>query len=484
METKQTDGTTEVINWDWSFTTRPVVVVHPKSVDDIVAIMKDREKYPAPVRAVGSHHAATGCTGADGGTLLVMTEMNKILDIGKDTVTTQAGAFWIDVGQELAKHELQHYVNLEIGMLTMGTAAVCGTKDSAFVGEYGQCNSYAIRIKMVTASGELLEIDESDPELLRFARSSYGLMGIVYEVTFRVRRLSAMIIRHKRYTLEEFCKELPALQKTGESIFMYITPHINRVTVEFRKYGDELANTKGQWKWQLRNYFWKQIAPRVGWFCSNWLPRPVRFWPVNLLNRFQTFVMETAMKGPTRATDQTIRFAPMGEKHSLYMFSIWAFPEKDWPRIIQEYFQFNLDYSKKHGYRCNMLNVGYRIFQDQSSYFSYCDDGNVMTCDPVGSGDAGWNDYLDAYNQWCIERGGRPLFNQSRRLTPELARRAYGKKLDVFNELRRKYDPDNRLLNKFFRGIFEPALAERSVETPPVQRQQQATRAPVRKAAD
>lgn len=456
METKETSNGVEVSSWDLSYVTRPAVVVRPKNVGEIIAVMKDKQKYPSPVRAVGAHHAATGCTGADGGTLIDMTGMNRIIEIGTDTVTTEAGAFWIDVGKELEKSNLQHFVNLEIGMLTMGTASVCGTKDSAFFGEHGQCSSYAIRIKMVKPSGELFEVDESDPELLRFARSSYGLMGIVYEVTFRVRRLQAMMIRHKRYSLEEFERELPALQKLGESIFMYITPHINRVTVEFRKYIDGPV-TEGRWKWRLRNYFWKQIAPRLGYVSSKYIPQPIGFWMVNLFNRFQTFIMEKVLTGATVATDQVIRFPPSGKVGSIYMFSIWAFPEKDFPGIMRSYFEFNFDYAKKHNYRCNMLNVGYRIFQDESNHFSYCHDGNVMTCDPVGSGDEGWNDYIDAYNKWCISLGGRPLFNQSRRLTPEHARTALGARIDVFNELRKKYDPEDRLLNDFFKRMLAPA---------------------------
>lgn len=456
MEIKESRDGFEVTAWDHSFVTRPAVVVRPKTVEDIIAVMKDKQKYPSPVRAVGSHHAATGCTGADGGTLLIMTDMNRILRIGTDTVTTEAGAFWIDVANELEKHGLQHYVNLEIGMLTLGTASVCGTKDSAFFGEHGQCNSYAISIKMVTPSGELIEVNEQDLALLRFARSSYGLMGIVYEVTFRVRRLQSMVIRHKRYSLEQFEKELPTLQKLGESLFMYITPHINRVTVEFRKYADTPTTTTTRWMWGLRNYFWKQVAPFVGHFSSLYIPRPIRFRIVNLLNRLQTFVMEMFLKGATIATDQVMRFPPKGDRRTIYMFSIWAFPEKDFPRIMREYFEFNLDYSRKHGYRCNMLNVGYRIFQDDSNHFSYCHDGNVMTVDPVGTGAEGWNDFIDAYNRWCTERGGRPLFNQSRRLTAEQARTAFGKRIDEFNDVRKRYDPDDRLLNGFFRGIFAP----------------------------
>ena len=79
-------------------------------------------------------------------------------------------------------------------------------------GEFGQIASYAVGIKMVLPNGELFEVDESDPELLQVARSSYGLFGIVYEATFRVRKLAAMEVHHEEFSFQEFSEQLPALR--------------------------------------------------------------------------------------------------------------------------------------------------------------------------------------------------------------------------------------------------------------------------------
>ena len=84
-----------------------------------------------------------------------MSKMNRILEIGTDTVTVQAGAIYIDVAHELEKHNLQFYVNTEIGSLSVGSAACAGTKDASMPGEFGQVGSYITRIKMVLPSGEL-----------------------------------------------------------------------------------------------------------------------------------------------------------------------------------------------------------------------------------------------------------------------------------------------------------------------------------------
>ena len=67
-----------------------------------------------------------------------MRKMNRIIEIRPDSVTTQAGVLYIDVDQELQKHNLQFYVNVELGNLTMGSAACGGTKDASMPGEFGQ----------------------------------------------------------------------------------------------------------------------------------------------------------------------------------------------------------------------------------------------------------------------------------------------------------------------------------------------------------
>jgi FAD/FMN-containing dehydrogenase len=102
--------TQEVQNWFGNITSSPQVVVEPRNVQDLIAVMKDPEAYPSPVRAVGSNHSTTACGVADDGTLVVMRQMNRILNIGPDTVTAEAGALYIDVAKELQTHNLQFFV--------------------------------------------------------------------------------------------------------------------------------------------------------------------------------------------------------------------------------------------------------------------------------------------------------------------------------------------------------------------------------------
>jgi len=451
-------GKIVVRNWFGSIVSSPQVVVDVQSVDEIAAILRDREHYPSPVRAVGSNHSTTACGVAEGGTLIVMRNMDRIVEIRDDSVTVQAGALYIDVNQELRRHGLQFYVNVEIGNLTIGSAACGGTKDASMPGEFGQVASYASRIKMVTPDGELVEVTEDDPELLQVTRSSYGLFGVVYEVTFKVRPLAPMRLHHERFTLDEFADRLPALKARGESMMMYINPFLDIIFVEFRSYREGAPTRRlADWQWRLRNFIWSKMAPLWAYYVTTYVPLPrLRDWLVDAFNRLIAFVAVLAVRGDsTLPQAQQIRY-PSPSDNSRYTFSIWAFPEETYVDALRAYFRFSREYFRRTGYRVNLLSVGYRIKEDQSSLFSYSFHGPVMTFDPVSTGNPGWEEFLRAYNELASGLGGTPLFNQTNLLTRAQVQKAFGDRLGTFDRYRRRFDPTDRLLNDYFRELIVP----------------------------
>jgi hypothetical protein len=447
-----------VTNWFGNITSHPAVVVEAASVNDIVAVLKDPVKYPSPVRAVGSNHSTSACGTADGGTLVKMSKMNAITEITADTVTAQGGAIYIDIAKELEKRKLQFYVNTEIGSLSAGSAACCGTKDASMPGEYGQVNSYITRIKMVLPSGDLLEVSDDDPALMQKVRSSYGTFGIVYEATFRVKPIVPMAVHHETFSLEDFTSRLPELKTRGQSMMFYIFPFDNLITVEFRHYNPGAKGDPNRVSWPLRNYMWANAGPL---FCAqverHIADKDVRYGVINGFCAMWRFKLENLVSSDnTVATDQIIRY-PLVADDSRYTFSLSAFPEASYASVLTDYFTFCKQYYQQHGYRTNMLNVGYWIGQDQSSLLSYSYDGGVMTIDPVSTGNPGWPDFLLAYNQFCSSHGGIPLFNQTDAITPAQVQQALGDRLKTFADARRTYDPSGRLLNAYFREMLNEA---------------------------
>jgi FAD/FMN-containing dehydrogenase len=459
----------EVRSWDGTFVTYPRAHAHATSIDDLVAIMRDPESYPSPVRARGSGHSPANCGEADGGTIVDMRTMNRILRVDGDTITAEGGVLYIELARELERHGLQLHVNTEIGCLTIGSGACCATKDASMPGEHGQISAYVVGMKIVTPSGDVLEVGEDDPELLQAARSSYGLFGIVAEVTVRARPMQQLSVEHRTYRVAQFADLLPELIATSDaSLMFYLFPFLDRVSVEFRRYVGDAA---GPWAerpnrttWKLRNFTWRTVAPGVARFAEACVPwRPARY---QLLNWFDTSLhvaVDRLLRSPvTLPPDQMIRY-PDKAGWTGFTSSIWGFPQPVFGRALTDYCDFMRRYDRDHKWRPNMLAVGYRVEQDTSSLLSYTYDGPVLTIDPVCTGTPGWVEFLDAFNVFCSERGASPLLNQTRGVTREMARRAFGDRLDTLEGHRRRIDPEGRALSGFFRDLLpvgEPAPAD------------------------
>ena len=365
-EARSTDGGTAIWNWTREQVSYPQRVVEAHDVETIRGVLRDEVRYPSPVRALGSRHSTTRCGEADGGTVVDVRPLNRILRITDDTVTVEPGALYIDVAKELERRGLQFNVNIELGNLSMGAAAMCATKDASMPGELGQVNSYAIGLTLVTPSGELVEVTENDPELLRVTRSSYGLLGIAAAVTFRVRPLQAMAVYHEVYRLEEFLRRLPELIARNESMMLYIFPFVGQIVVEFRTYTGAEAESRSRAHhlgWHVRNFAWSKAVPAAAHFAERYVPSPRnRYAAINAVNRV---LVPAMMRGVvtskhTIPTDQMIRY-PSEAGRSKYTFSIWAFPEEAYSETLREYFGFVQSYYRRKDWRPNMTHVGYRI---------------------------------------------------------------------------------------------------------------------------
>jgi FAD/FMN-containing dehydrogenase len=63
-----------------------------RSVEELQTILRDTNRFPGPVRAMGSYHSLTP-SASSGGTMIDMSGLNRLLSIDSKhrTVTAQAG---------------------------------------------------------------------------------------------------------------------------------------------------------------------------------------------------------------------------------------------------------------------------------------------------------------------------------------------------------------------------------------------------------
>lgn len=444
-----------ITTWDGTWTYHPKVVVTPESIEDLVEILTDEVRFPSPVRPAGSMHSTARMNGDDGGTMVDMKAMNRILHFTDDTVTVEAGATYIVVSNALKERGLQFHVTTEIGNVTLGAMATAATKDSSFPGGFGQISSYVTGVRLVTPDGKLKEITERDnPEGMQLIRSSYGLFGIVYEVTIKVRPTVALAVRHYSLSLDNFRKYFPIYKARGYAVMYYIFPYVKRVLVELRKDNPEVQ-PNSRYRWTYRNRFWRKYAPAV----SLWIQRTTSNRNLRALaDKLHFFLLRQALVFVVRS-DRTWPHAqiinyPREPGANKYLFSMWAFREGGFFDILDDYCNFCIAYESQTGYRCDLPSVGYAIARDVEGVLSYSWEGSTLSIDPASTGGPEWEKFLHYYNEFCSARRGVPLFNQTPFLTRDQVRKAFGVRLQQFAARRKAADPKNRMLDTYFRELL------------------------------
>ncbi len=84
-----------------------------------------------------------------------------------------------------------------------------------------------------------------------------------------------------------------------------------------------------------------------------------------------------------------------------------------------------------------------------------------MSIDPASTGGPEWEQFLHAYNEFCSDGHGMPLFNQTPFLTREQVRKAFGVRLQLFAARRKAADPKDRMLDYYFRELLVVGCGDR-----------------------
>jgi L-gulonolactone oxidase len=237
-------------------------------------------------------------------------------------------------------------------------------------------------------------------------------------------------------------------------VMYYIFPTARRVVVELRKENPD-APPKSRHIWMYRNRFWRKYGPAITlWIERNTRNRQLR----KLADRLHFFLLRQALvfvvRGERTWPHAQIINYPREPGANKYLFSMWAFREPGFFEILEEYCNFCAGYEAATGYHCDLPSVGYAIARDTEALLSYSWEGATLSIDPASTGGPEWEEFLRAYNEFCSERRGVPLLNQTPFLTRAQVRKAFGVRLSQFNALRREADPKNRMLDSYFRELL------------------------------
>ena len=171
----------------------------------------DPRRYPSPVRPVGSGSSTTRCVTANGGTQLDLSTMNRVLKIERDRVTVQPGISLTELADILSDEGLELIGGFDLANRTVGGAVSAAGLEASMAGDVGQFASHVLQLKVLSPNGKKFVVSEKTKSLLALMRLSYGLLGVIYEVTLRVRPVQGFAVQTAKVSFKDFGKLGPKL---------------------------------------------------------------------------------------------------------------------------------------------------------------------------------------------------------------------------------------------------------------------------------
>lgn len=434
---------------------RPRLTLRPIRAEEIAKILGNPKTHPTPVRAMGADYSQTRCVGGDGGTILDTSALNRILEIGEGTVRAQAGVRVGVLVRALAERGLELPLTPEIGNMSVGALAVTTLPQASFQDGAAQMSSFVVEMKLITPQGKQLTVTERDRDLIRVLRSSFGLLGIVYEVVLRVIPMRPVKIDYQVFSLEDFAASYRTIMSGGGALRLHLAPFNDRITVERRSLDLEKTTTRSG-MWQIRNSVMRNVLPAFGSSVGSVLSAPgLRNAVLSGVHRALNVGSAPSTRGVVMHAHEWMRDLPAESWKARYTHTLWAFPAAVYPRVLAEYFAFCRNYDHDNHFRPNVVSGASRLHADRSSLFSVSYGGPMLTLEPSSNGEKGWADFLIDFNDFAAQFGGVPTLNQTRALKPEYIAKAFGDRARLFRALRQRTDPLNRLHSNYFAGLFD-----------------------------
>lgn len=172
----------------------PDVIVFPQSTADVQQVVRIAARHRTPVFARGSGTGLSGGSVPLGGIALVMTRMNRILEISAHDMLArvQAGVITADLKAAVLRHGLFYPPapsSARISTIGGNIAENAGGSNSF---QYGTTGDYVLGLEVVLADGSVIRTggrtvkNVTGYDLTRLFVGSEGTLGIVTEATLRL----------------------------------------------------------------------------------------------------------------------------------------------------------------------------------------------------------------------------------------------------------------------------------------------------------
>ena len=162
---------------------------------------------------------------ADGQVLLDVSSMNRILDLDEDKkqVTVEAGARLIDIYEEV-HYRLLTLPSSPTESHSTVSGAICANVNGKDGWHHGSFAKQIVRFSLLTADGEILEIDPTH-ELFDVVVGGIGLSGIILDATLQLKTIPSPYLEVTQYpaaNVDELLEKMTQIENSHDLAVVWV----------------------------------------------------------------------------------------------------------------------------------------------------------------------------------------------------------------------------------------------------------------------
>lgn len=425
-----------ISNWSRTQRCKPSCFAQPVDEAELLGLVREARAAGTKIKLVGARHSWSDIAMTDH-MMINLDRMQAIVavDHARARVRVQAGIRLHRLADELAARGLALPIVGSVTEQSLGGLLSTGTHGSSLV--HGNIASLVVGARLITGTGDVLELDEAHP-LLPAVRVGLGALGILIEVTLAV--VPAFRLQETTETMrfDDAVTHIEAIARSAEYVKLWWLPHTDEAIV-FRYARTDTA---------------ARVSPLMRWIDAwlvNWLLFSLILW----VSRWAPATIPVA----NRLVARTYLNRPPRIDRSDLMLSL-AMP----PRHREMEYAIALEHTgaamqqtraliERTGVRVNFI-VEVRFVPADDAWLSpaygrdSCQLGAYMAEAP------GIASYFDAFEQAMLALDGRPHWGKEFSVSGADIRSRYPQ-AERFAEQLRALDPDGLFRNAFVERMFE-----------------------------
>jgi len=393
-------------NWSGSLRFRPSRAVAPRSEEELAQIIGDASRQGRTVRPVGSMHSSTGIIATDD-ILVSLDHFRGVYSVDQKAHRAEVGAGTVlrDLGKRLSEIGLAMPNYGDVATQTIAGAIGTGTHGSGI--DLYNLSMTLVGGSMVTGSGAIKTFSlESDPDLVRAMRVSFGTLGILTRIELQ---LEPDYQLHR----QEWCT-------TFDAVF----PRLCEFAAENRNF----------------DLYWYPRSDEVKLRCLN---------PPGEGPDYSSFAWLAESR--TGAPHEVIpKHSDLPDKFDEMEYAFAADAARDCLLAIR-------DRIRSRWRRTVCWRVLYRFVKADDTWLSEAHARETATISLHQNSSLPFRDYFADIEPIFQSHGGRPHWAKIHTMTGAQLGARYPM-WRRFGQLRRELDPDGVLLTPYLRGLLAPQM--------------------------